>query len=251
VAFYRLRQKIERASFVRCVSRFTRSQLMKVSAPEHWDKMEVCPLGIDPEVFRPRRTAGGDTFTILCTGGLVLAKGQTILLAAVAALRQRGRKVRLSLVGEGPDRKALESAAARFNLGNGVTLHGSVNQDRLREFLERADAFVLPSFAEGVPVSLMEAMAMEIPCISTFVGGIPELIESGENGILVPASDPEALAVAIERLIDDPDLRLRLGRAARRKIVADYSLRINTERLASIFDRRLPVETQAARAATA
>jgi glycosyltransferase involved in cell wall biosynthesis len=99
--------------------------------------------------------------------------------------------------------------------------------------------FVLPSFWEGVPVSLMEAMAMEIPCVSTFIAGIPELIQSGEDGLLVPASDAESLADAIEKLLGDPELRLRLGRAGRRKILEKYDLRANVERLASIFESRL------------
>ena len=186
IEFYRLREKVAGASLVCCVSRFTRSQLMKASPREHWGKLEVCPLGVDPAVFKPVGSRAGDAFEILCVGRLVPAKGHSVLLAAVARLTGRGRRVQLSLVGDGPDRQALESIAAGLNIRERVHFHGSVNQDRILEFLERADAFVLLSFAEGIPVCLMEAMAMEIPCIATFVGGIPELIQSGEDGILVP-----------------------------------------------------------------
>jgi glycosyltransferase involved in cell wall biosynthesis len=236
--FYHLREKVEGASFICCISRFCRSQLMMASSPEHWAKMEVCPLGVDPEAFQPRRPIAGDVFHILCVGRLAPAKGQAILLAAVARLVERGRHVHADLAGDGPDRSALEKEAARLNVARSVTFHGAVNQDRVRELLSRADVFVLPSFAEGVPVSLMEAMAMEIPCVSTIIAGIPELIESGEDGILVPASDSDLVAGAIEKLIEDPEFRLRLGRTARRKIVEQYNLGTNVERLAAIFERR-------------
>jgi glycosyltransferase involved in cell wall biosynthesis len=239
LALYRLPQKIESASFACCIGRYCRSQAMKASAPDQWEKLEICPLGIDPEVFTPRQAATGGPFEILCVGRLVPAKGQSILLAAAAKLIERGRNLHVSLVGDGPARALFEAVAARLKLTGHVKFHGSVTQDRIRNYLERADAFVLPSFAEGVPVTLMEAMAMEIPSVSTFIGGIPELIQSGENGILVPPSDPDLLADAIEKLIADPELCARLGRAGRRTVVSRYNLRSNVERKASIFDRRL------------
>ncbi len=239
VKFYRLREKIEGAAFVRCVSNFTRSQIMKETAPEHWSKLEVCPLGVNLLAFAGRAESSPGPFTIACTGGLVFGKGQVTLMTAVATLRSRGRSVRLDLVGDGPDRKAMEREAARLDVAAEVTFHGSVNQDRVREILSTAAVFVLPSFAEGVPVSLMEAMAMEIPCISTYVGGIPELIRSGEDGLLIAPSDPEALTAALEELMDNPDLRSRLGKAGRRKIADKYNLTNNVERLVSIFQRRL------------
>jgi colanic acid/amylovoran biosynthesis glycosyltransferase len=245
--FYHLREKIEGASFICCISQFCRSQLMKASSLDHWEKMEVCPLGVDPEAFQPGHATAASVFRILCVGRLTPAKGQAVLLAATARLVERGRPVHVGLVGDGPDRQALESAAARLNIASHVTFHGSINQNLLRGFLENTDVFVLPSFAEGVPVSLMEAMAMEIPCISTNVAGIPELIQSGEEGILVPPSDAGLLAVAIEKLLDDPELRVRLARAGRRKVVQEYNLRTNTQRLAAIFEPRLHWQTAAKR----
>jgi colanic acid/amylovoran biosynthesis glycosyltransferase len=244
VAFHHLAQKIEGASFIVCIGQFCRSQLMAFAPPQQWEKLEICPLGVDPEVFQPRHTETG-TFQALCVGRLIPRKGQAILVAATAKLLERGRSVHLNLVGDGPDREALESAATQLNIRKNVAFHGWVNQGRIREFLERADVFVLPSFAEGVPVSLMEAMAMEIPCISTSIAGIPELIQSGEEGILVPASDSELLAAAMEKLIEDPEFRLRLGSGGRRKVISDYNLRVNVGRLAAIFERHLRSERKA------
>jgi glycosyltransferase involved in cell wall biosynthesis len=213
---------------------------MRTCPPRQWPKLILCPLGIDPELFKPGAKTERKTLTILCTAGLVTLKGQAVLLAAVAQLKARGWQLRLSLAGDGPDRLSFEKTAAQLNIASDVTFHGSIRQDRIREFLERADIFVLASFAEGVPVCLMEAMSMELPCISTYIAGIPELIESGEDGILVPASSDHLLADTIEMLLKDPELRCRLGRAARRKVIEKYNLRSNVEALAATFDTWLP-----------
>ncbi len=114
-----------------------------------------------------------------------------------------------------------------------------MNQDRIRDYYREADIFVLPSFAEGIPVVLMEAMAMEVPCISTFVAGIPELIRNDIDGILVSPSDDLELAGAIERLIDDSELRRRLGTAGRRRVIEKYDLDGNIAHLVEIFANRI------------
>jgi glycosyltransferase involved in cell wall biosynthesis len=125
----------------------------------------------------------------------------------------------------------------------GVTEHvaflGAVNPESVRDLYAATDAFVLPSFAEGIPVVLMEAMAMEVPCVTTVVNGIPELITSGESGLLVSPSDAAQLADAIETLIANPALRQSLGKAGRRKVTASYDLVRNVARLHNIFRRRL------------
>jgi glycosyltransferase involved in cell wall biosynthesis len=211
---------------------------MKETTPDHWDKLEVSPLGVDPSLFLPRHT-NERPFTIACTGGLVFGKGQMCLLVAVAELRQRGYSVQLELVGDGPARAALEHEASRLNITADVTFHGFVGQESVYEILSRTNVFVLPSFAEGVPVSLMEAMSMEIPCISTYVGGIPELIHNGQDGILISAGNTGLLVKALQELIENPGLRLRLAKAGRRKIIEAYDLGASTERLVSIFERRL------------
>jgi colanic acid/amylovoran biosynthesis glycosyltransferase len=236
----RLAEKIAGASFACCIGQFARSQLMKLSPPEEWGKFEIGPLGVDPQLFSPRPfRAAPNTFEILCVGRLVPAKGQYVLIAAVSRLVKSNPNLRLRLVGDGPDREGLERAIAAANLGRHVVLEGSVNQDRIRDYYRQADIFVLASFAEGVPVVLMEAMAMEIPCVSTFVAGIPELIRSEIDGILVPPSDDHALASAIKRLIDDSSLRHRLGIAARRRVMDKYNLDHNVAHLAEIFADRI------------
>lgn len=242
VGTHHLPEKIAAASFLCTIGSFCRSQLMKLSPPEHWSKLEVSPLGVDPQVFRPRDVHPIDKdqrFRILCLGRLVAAKGQAVLLDAVRLLAQQGRPVYATFAGDGPDRLRLEAMAREYGVDRHVVFLGAVNPESVRELYATTDAFVLPSFAEGIPVVLMEAMAMEVPCISTAINGIPELITSGESGLLVSPSDAAQLAAAIGSLIDDAPLRQSLGQAGRRKVIASYDLTRNVAHLHNIFQRRL------------
>jgi glycosyltransferase involved in cell wall biosynthesis len=154
---YCLAEKIAGASFICCIGMYARSQLMKLSPPRHWSKFEVAPLGIFLGEFAPRiarRTS--DRFEILSVGRLVPAKGQHILLAAMHNLVGAGRNVCLRLVGDGPDRAALEDDARRRGLERAVVFEGAVNPDRIR--LPKPPIFLAASFAEGIPVVRMEAM---------------------------------------------------------------------------------------------
>ena len=237
---FRLTEKIQACLFLCAIGYYARSQLMKLSDPSQWDKVEISPLGVDVELFSPRPfRERPERFEILCVGRLVPAKGQHVLLQAASMLRAHGRDFLLRFVGDGPDRASLEREASGRELAAHVRFEGPVNQDRIREYYSTADAFAIASFAEGIPVVLMEAMAMRIPCVTTWITGIPELIRNGEDGLLVAPSDAEGLASALERLMDDAALRQRLGESARKRVEERYNLRNNVERLAAIFERRL------------
>jgi colanic acid/amylovoran biosynthesis glycosyltransferase len=235
-----LPQKIVYAKFICCISHFARSQLMMLSSPSYWDKFEISPLGVDPQVFfqTASNVSQPHIFQILCVGRLVPVKGQFVLLQAVEHLIAQGRKLHVHFVGDGPDRHYLENTVQKNNLQPYVTFAGAINQDRILQFYRQADAFVLASFAEGVPVVLMEAMAMQIPCVTTQITGIPELIHPGE-GILVAPSDVAGLTQAIAKLIDDPEFSRKMGLAARASVMQHYHLQTNTQRLANIFSRHL------------
>ena len=213
---------------------------MKASNPKQWGKLETVPLGIDPDVFMPGRTSSSferTSFDVISVARLSPEKAQRILIDAVARLANEGRRVRLCLVGEGPDRRALERHIVDCDLSGIVRLEGILNQDQLKTLYGDSDAFALASFAEGVPVVLMEAMAMEIPCVATWITGVPELIQDGLEGLLVAPSDVGQLSTAIARLMDDPDLRRRIARAGRCKVVREYNLSKNTALLAEVFER--------------
>jgi colanic acid/amylovoran biosynthesis glycosyltransferase len=241
--FY-LRDKIEAALFTCAISSYGRSQLMKVSSMSEWNKIELLPLGIDPDRFAPGCVppSGRATFDVISVAQLTPVKAQHILIDAIATLVREGRPIRLRLVGEGPDRPSLEKHIVGSGLSGNISLEGALNQDQLRILYRESDAFALASFAEGVPVVLMEAMAMEIPCVATWIAGIPELIQNEVDGLLVPPSDVGQLSAAIRRLMDDPDLRRRIAKAGRQKIIEQYNLSVNTGRLAEVFERRLTRE---------
>jgi glycosyltransferase involved in cell wall biosynthesis len=231
---FHMADKVAAASLVTTISRFASSQVMRASDPDHWPKIRTVPLGVDPGDFTPRPAPSG--FEILCVGRLAPVKAHIVLIAAVGRLVSVGRKdVRLVLIGDGPSRQAIEREIARRNLTGYVRLEGALNHDRVLDFYRRASVFALASFAEGVPVVLMEAMAMEVPCVATWIAGVPELIRNGVDGLLVPPADEDALASAIARLMDDPELASRLGRSGRKRIVECYHLAKNVASLAATF----------------
>jgi colanic acid/amylovoran biosynthesis glycosyltransferase len=235
-----LSEKIAGAAFVICIGNYARSQLMKLSPSSTWHKFVVVPLGVDTGIFHPHATRRrGAPFQLLCVGRLVPAKGQHTLLAAVERLSRSGHALRLTFVGDGPDRATLEREVRCRGLGTIVRFVGNVNQERIGEYYGAADAFVLASYAEGIPVVLMEAMAMEIPCVATMITGIPELIRDDIDGLLVSPSDDRELARAIEKLIVDQDLCRRLGEAGRRRVLEKYDIAKNVALLARVFKARI------------
>ncbi len=237
-----LPQKVAGADFIVCISDFARSQLMFVSDSRHWARLVVCRLGIDVAHFAPRpatRTRADEPFHILCVGRLSPAKGQELLVEAVARLRDKGRPVSLDIVGGGVNAAVLEALVQERRLADVVTLSGPVNQDRIREHYARADCFAMASFAEGVPVVLMEAMSMQIPCVTSQITGIPELITHGQTGLLSPPSNVDGLVEQLDRLIADPALARRLGEAGRAQVQKHYNLRDNAAQLGRIFAERV------------
>jgi colanic acid/amylovoran biosynthesis glycosyltransferase len=235
-----LAEKIRASSFVCAISYFAQSQMMQLVPYEYWSRFEVTPLGIDPEQYEPAPfREAPDPFEVSCVGRLTPFKAQHVLLESVHRLIRRGRNVRLRLVGDGPDRKSLELRIEELGLRRNVIVEGWKNQAEVRELYKRADVFALASSAEGVPVVLMEAMAMQIPCIATRITGVPELIRDGVDGLLVTPSDPEELAMAIAKLMEDPALRHRLAVAGRARVQDKYNLLPNVKRQSDVFRRRI------------
>lgn len=236
----RLAEKVQACLFCCAISQYGVSQLMYVCGYPEWRKLELTALGVDPNGFPPRPfRAKPSPFQIICVGRLAAVKGQHVLIAAMAALVKEGRHIRLRFAGDGPDRIALRQDVENRGLADCVSFEGNVNQDKLLDLYRESDALVLSSFAEGLPVVLMEAMAMEIPCVAPWVNGIPEIVTQATDGVLVPPGDAEALARAIGGLMDDAELRRTLGQNARVKIQEKFDLRRNTEHLADVFRRRL------------
>jgi glycosyltransferase involved in cell wall biosynthesis len=229
---WRIDEKIARARFVACISNFCRSQGMIFSAPEHWPKMRIVHCGVDPARYDTGRGAPGRR--LLFVGRLAAVKGVAVLLEAFARVLAADNGARLTLVGDGVERPALEARARELGLGDAVEFVGYRSQDEVADELARADLFVLPSFAEGVPVVLMEAMAARLPVVASRIAGIPELVTEA-SGRLVPPGDPEALADAIAALLADPDLRREMGAAGRAHVMAEFNQATEAARLDALL----------------
>lgn len=229
-----LAERIEGALFVRSINRHGRGQLMLDCPRRDWPKLIYVPLGIDANEFTvgPSRIVSSPP-CLLCVGRLAPEKGQALLLEAVAALCAEGHPVRLRLVGDGPDRAWLENRAAELGIASNVEFAGWVDQDALMRLYSEADLFVLPSLAEGIPMVLMEAMAMQIPCVAPHITGIPELIEHGVDGMLFAVADVEDLTQQIRTLLESPEKSAQIGKQARARVVRDYDMARNTERFAA------------------
>lgn len=237
-----LTEKIAAASFVRCISHYCKSQLCRLIPFADWSKLGIVRCGINPEVFRPRPVPNNKIPQLLCVGRLTRNKGQHILVDACARLKKAAIPFHLTFVGDGEDRESLQRQVSISGLEKEITFTGALGQDQVRAMYTTADIFILPSFAEGVPVVLMEAMAMEIPVISTRITGIPELIDSGKDGILVTPGNPEELFKKIKFLMEESLLRSRLGKQAREKVMADYDLAANCKALVNLFREKLALE---------
>ena len=232
--YWRLDEKIRRARFVCCISDFCRSQGMIFGPPDKWDRMHVVHCGVDPDSYDPVPHQGPGR-RLLFVGRLAAVKGVALLLESVALLREVHPDIELTLAGDGPDRPLLEERAAELGITDRVRFLGYQSQSQVRELLRQTDAFVMASFAEGVPVVLMEAMAAGVPVVATRIAGIPELVEDGACGFLVAPGNPQALANQISMLLDDAALRNRFALAGRDKVKREFNLATESRRLCQIL----------------
>ena len=235
VNWFRLAEKVRRADAVVCISYFARSQLMAFVENEHWPKLHVIHCGVVPALYANIGAPPPGRLRILCVGRLVSQKGQSLLITALSHLIKRGVEAEVELVGEGPNREQLERLVAELRLQDRVRFAGAVAEDAVTKHYEAATIFCLPSFGEGVPVVLMEAMASGRPVLTTAVAGVPELVRDGDTGVVVTPGHQEDLTDALERLLRDPDLRGRLGEAARRYVRQHYDVDASARRLKALF----------------
>lgn len=238
-AMIALPEKIKRAAFVVAVSSFGRSQLYRQASHEQWHKIHVVHCGLE-KAFHEQAAPGdaGDSRRLVCVGRLCEQKGQALLIDAARQLVKRGLEFELVLAGDGEMRGDLEQMIEQYQLGSTVKITGWISSDRVREEILAARALVLPSFAEGLPVVLMEAMALRRPVISTFVAGIPELIKPGEHGWLVPAGDVESLATAMEECLQESTETIdAMGAKARRQVLSRHDIDQEAVKLATLFAR--------------
>lgn len=220
-----LPEKIRRAAFVVAISSFGRSQLLRMLDSDQWSKVAVVHCGLDRAFHAVPESPVPDVARLVCVGRLCEQKGQLLLIDAAARLRAQGYRFRLVLAGDGEMRGAVEARLAQAGLADTVEITGWISSARVRDEILASRALVLPSFAEGLPVVIMEAMALRRPVVTTYIAGIPELVHAGEHGWLVPAGDVESLAQAMAACLDTPVAALtRMGAAARERACARHDV---------------------------
>ena len=239
-----LKERIESAQFVRSISKFGRGQLMLSSERDQWPKLLYSPLGIEVADFTPRasNSTNSSVARLLCVGRLSEEKGQALLLDSIAALIAEGLRLQLHFVGDGPDRRWLENYASRLGIASSIVFEGWIDEAKLLALYSNTDIFVLSSLAEGIPMVLIEAMALEKPCVAPRIAGIPELIGHGVDGLLFSVADVEDLSRQIRTLLQSSKLREQMGKLAREKVVREYDMTRNCERFAMTIEKRLAVE---------
>jgi len=232
---WRIDEKMKRASFVACISHYCRSQAMVFAPYEIWHKLQIVHCGVVPEQFEQVQHEGAGT-QLLFVGRLAAVKGLPILLESLRSLKQSMPDIALTVVGDGEDRAMLEAQSAQMGLAEQVQFVGYKSQAEVRQYLQATDVFVLPSFAEGVPVVLMEALMSGVPVVATQIAGISELVEDGVNGFLVPPSNREALGDRIQTLLLDGSLRQQFGEQGAAKVRQQFDVTQESRKLARLMD---------------
>lgn len=239
-----LAEKLGRAAFATTCTGFNKSYLEQLVGPVTGRRLFCVYHGLEVDRFRPRCDGNRARPLVLAVGQLKEKKGFVHLLRACRTLRDRGYEFDCHIVGEGPDRNLLENVLRTLSLQETVTLCGALPQEQVIAKYNQAAIFVLPCVVgsdgdrDGIPNVILEAMAMQLPVVSSRHSGIPEAIQDGVNGLLVSPGDDTALAAAIGQLLRSPDERERLGQTARQRVVDRFSLNTNVALLLELFAGR-------------
>lgn len=234
--FLHMGEKVRRAAFVAAVSSYGRSQLFRWVAHEHWPKIKVVHCGLERGFHEVAPVDVPSVPRLVCVGRLCEQKGQLLLLEAARQLAAQSIDFELVLAGDGEMRQQIEALIARHGLQQRVRITGWISSAQVREEILAARALVLPSFAEGLPVVIMEAMALRRPVLTTYVAGIPELVRPGENGWLFPAGAVDELAEAMADCLCQPaDVLQRMGEAAYQRVLQRHDIDTEAARLAAYF----------------
>lgn len=231
-----LREKVRRCAFVVAISSFGRSQLYRWINANDWDKVKVVHCGLERVFHEVTTIPVPSCRRLVCVGRLCEQKGQLLLLKAVQLLLCKGVDFELVLAGDGELREEIESAIIALGLREKVRITGWISSFQVREELLASRALVLPSFAEGLPVVIMEAMSLRRPVLTTYIAGIPELVQQDINGWLFPAGSVEELALAMEACLAMPPAQIeQMGEQARQRVLERHDIERETNKLAIHF----------------
>lgn len=229
-------EKIKRATFVVTVSSFGRSQLFRWCDQSQWSKIHVIHCGVDRAFLDQPATPIPSEPRLVCVGRLCEDKGQLLLVEGVRRLVAEGLTLKLILVGDGALRPQIEAFIARSNLQDSVEIAGWMSNASVRQQILASRAFVLPSFSEGLPVAIMEALALHRPVISTYIAGIPELVVPGVSGWLVPAGSVDDLTDTLRSALQAPvEVLEKMGQTGAKQVALQHDVAIEARKLAVLF----------------
>lgn len=218
--------KVEHATFVAAISNYCRVQLVRFSSYAHWDKIVIVHCGLHVDEFAPNYTFDGDNQELVCVGRLCPQKAQLLFPPALAQLKQDFPNLKVHFVGDGESRQALEASIQQHKVQDMVVLHGWMANIEVRKLVSQSRALLLPSFAEGLPVVIMEALALGRPVISTYIAGIPELVDD-ECGWMIPAGSIDHISSAIRAALNDSTKALTAkGKEGRKRIEREHNLNL-------------------------
>jgi glycosyltransferase involved in cell wall biosynthesis len=209
---------------------------MRLVAPEHWERMHVVRCGLPFDQLPRSGPRDSEAKTIICVGRLSPEKGQAGLLRAFSRLHKARADIRLRLVGDGPDQASLKALAEKLGIASAVTFLGRLSEEQTLAEIAQSDLLALPSFMEGLPIVLMEAMALGVPVVASRVAGIPELVDDGLSGLLFAPSDWDQLARQIERLLNDQELRGAVAERGKAKVLAEFDARKSATQMGRLFN---------------
>ncbi|WP_027150763.1 glycosyltransferase family 4 protein [Methylobacter tundripaludum] len=234
--FIKLREKVSHAAFVVAISSFGRSQLFRWINYQDWNKVQVVHCGLEPSFHEDAVQPVTSAPRLVCVGRLSEQKGQLLLVDAVSKFLAKGIDIELVLAGDGEMRPEIEALIRQHSLESKVIITGWISSKQVREEILASRAMVQPSFAEGLPVVIMEAMALRRPVLTTYVAGIPELVRPGENGWLFPAGDVDELVKVLEDFLRTPTEMLeKMGQAAHQRVLERHSIDVEAAKLARLF----------------
>jgi colanic acid/amylovoran biosynthesis glycosyltransferase len=237
-----LKQKLEAAKFLITISNFNVDYLVNLLGKWVQDKVFVIHSGVNLSEFIPkklRQQNNSQKYIILQIGSLHWKKGQSYLLNAIKLLDDEIDDLQVQIIGDGPERKKIEKMINELSLTKTVQLLGPKTQSEVKKFLRNADCYIQTSVSEGIPVALMEALACELPVISTNITGIPELVIHGKTGILIPPKDEVAIVDAITFIKNNPAIAKKYGKAGRSYIESEYNLQKNVGKLIDLFQAKI------------
>ncbi|WP_020168538.1 MULTISPECIES: glycosyltransferase family 4 protein [Methylotenera] len=234
--FLKIDEKINRAKFVVAISSFGKSQLQRWVDFSQWQKIKIVHCGLESSFYKIDAVTFPIKPKFVCVGRLCEQKGQLILVEAAKKLADANVDFELVLAGDGEMRQQIKALIAQYALQNRITITGWISSEAVRQYILDSQVLVLPSFAEGLPVVIMEAMSLKRPVISTYIAGIPELIKHAENGWLCVAGDVDDLTQTMQHALSTPLEKLqKMGEAAYTSVIARHDIDIEAAKLANHF----------------